>query len=479
MQRAALYIRVSTDDQVEYSPSAQKNSLIQFAKKNDMLVSDEHIFVDEGISGRKAEKRPGFMRMISTAKIKPKPFDVILVHKNDRFARNREDSVVYKSLLRKDCGIKVISITEQFEDDKFSIIMESMLEAMAEYYSLNLADEVKKGLTEKARRGERVGKAPYGYIMEEGKLLPHEEEFNIVRMIFDLFVSKNYTIAGLTSYLNENKFRTKRGSSWTSITLNYIIANPIYMGVNRYNYRKRGSGKPNPPEDWILTPSNNKPVIDEKTFNLAQKKLLNSRLFFKKDYNDRDLRSWLQRIIKCPKCGSSLTVSTSKQTYIFFRCAKANVKACDMKSTTSARILEKLVLKQIKMDIDNNNLLAERIHDKNQLSELDLLNNQLQKIQSQYELLKNAYLAQIDTIDEYKKNKEQLYKKENELINKIELLSSNEDKVLLDTLKIQAYYKILENETISNSEKNKILRSFVKKIDANLAKKELVIFYYF
>ena len=111
----------------------------------------------------KRKKGPAFLRMIATAKSKPRPFDVILVHKFDRFARSREDSVVYKSMLRKDCGIKVISITEQFEDDKFSIILEAMLEAMAEYYSLNLADEVKKGMFEKARRGEHIGKAPYGY----------------------------------------------------------------------------------------------------------------------------------------------------------------------------------------------------------------------------------------------------------------------------------------------------------------------------
>ena len=84
------------------------------------------------------------------AKSTPKPFDVILVHKFDRFARNREDSVVYKSLLRSELGIQVLSITENIGDDKMSVIIESMLEAMAEYYSLNLSDEVKKGMSEKA-----------------------------------------------------------------------------------------------------------------------------------------------------------------------------------------------------------------------------------------------------------------------------------------------------------------------------------------
>ena len=98
----AAYIRVSTDDQLEFSPDAQKHAIFQYAKKNDILINPEYIFVDEGISGRKVEKRPAFLRMIATAKSKPRPFDVILVHKFDRFARSREDSVVYKSMLRKD-----------------------------------------------------------------------------------------------------------------------------------------------------------------------------------------------------------------------------------------------------------------------------------------------------------------------------------------------------------------------------------------
>ena len=135
---AAAYIRVSTDDQLEFSLDAQIKALKEYAKRNDMIILKEHIYADEGISGKRADKRPAFMKMIATSKKKPRPFEVILVHKFDRFARSREDSVVYKSMLKRESGIRVISITEQMEDDKFSVILEAMLEAMAEYYSLNL-----------------------------------------------------------------------------------------------------------------------------------------------------------------------------------------------------------------------------------------------------------------------------------------------------------------------------------------------------
>ncbi|MBQ2297203.1 MAG: recombinase family protein, partial [Ruminiclostridium sp.] len=142
---AACYIRVSTEDQTEYSPEAQKRALEHYARQHGMVLSPDHIYIDAGISGRRAETRPAFMAMIAAAKQKPPPFSVILVHKFDRFARNREDSIVYKSMLRRQCGVQVVSITEHLEDDRMSLILEAMLEAMAEYYSLNLAEEVRKG----------------------------------------------------------------------------------------------------------------------------------------------------------------------------------------------------------------------------------------------------------------------------------------------------------------------------------------------
>ena len=187
---AAAYIRVSTDDQLEFSLDAQIKALKDYAKRNDMIILNEHIYADEGISGKRADKRPAFMKMIATSKKKPRPFDVILVHKFDRFARSREDSVVYKSMLKRESGIRVISITEQIEDDKFSVILEAMLEAMAEYYSLNLSDEVKKGMTEKATRGELQANPSFGYRAENNQLVIVEEEAKYVRFIFEKFANQ-------------------------------------------------------------------------------------------------------------------------------------------------------------------------------------------------------------------------------------------------------------------------------------------------
>ena len=189
MKTAAAYIRVSTEDQIEFSPDSQLKAIRKYAKEHDLILPEEFVFADEGISGRKTDKRVQFQRMIGTAKLKPKPFDVILLWKFSRFARNREDSIVYKSMLRKQCGIEVISISEQLTEDKTSILIEALIEAMDEYYSLNLAEEVKRGMSEKFSRGGVVSQPPFGYRMQDGIFFPDETAAPIVQMIFEDYLS--------------------------------------------------------------------------------------------------------------------------------------------------------------------------------------------------------------------------------------------------------------------------------------------------
>lgn len=110
----ALYVRVSTDDQTDLSPDAQRRLLLEYAKKNGIIVPSEFIF-SESVSGRHALKRPEFQRMIALAKQSSHPIDVILVWKFSRFARNQEESIVYKSMLKKD-NVEVVSVSEPLVD---------------------------------------------------------------------------------------------------------------------------------------------------------------------------------------------------------------------------------------------------------------------------------------------------------------------------------------------------------------------------
>ena len=180
MATAAAYIRVSTEDQIEFSPESQIKKIKEYAQYHNIHLPEDYIFMDEGISGRTAKKRPAFMKMIGLAKTKPKPFDVILVWKFSRFARNRQDSILYKSMLRKECEIDVVSITEQLSDDPTAILIEALLEAMDEYYSINLAEEVKRGMAEKFSRGGVVSAPPFGYTMGESRFEVEPDKAKIV-----------------------------------------------------------------------------------------------------------------------------------------------------------------------------------------------------------------------------------------------------------------------------------------------------------
>lgn len=485
MQIGAGYIRVSTEDQLEFSPDAQKRAIQEYAKKNQILLKDSFIFVDEGISGRKAEKRPSFMQMITMAKKKPRPFDVILVHKFDRFARNREDSVVYKSLLRKECGIKVISITEQLEDDKFSIILESMLEAMAEYYSLNLSDEVKKGMFEKARRGEHIGKAPYGYLLQNQKLIPHPYEFDIVKKIFDLYVNHGYSLTNISRYLNDSNFTTKQGGKWRNDTIKYILQNHFYTGITRYNYAKSNGSGINNPEDWILAPGKHLPAVSENLFQKAQtiiqtRSSLGINNAFQNNKTNQ-LHSWCQQLTVCAQCNKKLTLhSCNHGKYFSFTCRQSSSGLCSMHGSWSNKKLENLVIHTIKRDMYFPCILQinKKIY-KTSFSETAILSQRLKKIADKKELIKKAYLAEIDTLEEYKKNKQELEKEEASVSKQITIFKKNAlSSKPITTHFIQNFADLLTDESISIEEKNLIAKQFIKQIRFNFITKEIQIIYY-
>ena len=229
---AAAYIRVSTDDQIEFSPASQLNQLRIYTQNHQLLLLDSHIYMDEGISGRTAARRPAFLKMIAAARETPRPFDVILVWKYSRFARSRQDSIFYKSLLRRECGIDVISVTEPLSDDPTSILMEALLEAMDEYYSVNLGQEVRRGMQEKFKRGGVVSIPPFGYQVVEGHFVPDQVQAPYVSMIYQQFLAGS-TCPEIARFLNDSGIRTSRGNPFDGRAIRYILTNPFYIGILR------------------------------------------------------------------------------------------------------------------------------------------------------------------------------------------------------------------------------------------------------
>ncbi len=455
MIKAAAYIRVSTDEQTEFSPSAQKRAIFNYAQKNNITINKNNIYIDEGISGRTAQKRIAFMQMIADAKQKPQQFSIIIVHKFDRFARSREDSVVYKSLLKKECNIRVISVTEQFENDKFSIILEAMLEAMAEYYSLNLADEVKKGLFEKANRGEHIGRAPYGYTLQNKTLVPNEFEFLTVKRIFDLYTKYNFSYSQISNYLNTNNIPTKLGNKWRACTINYILSNHVYIGYTRYNYFPHSQKHPNLFENCIIKKSNHIPVIDEETFKIALKKQSLKNNFYSKSPK---IVSIIQNLVFCENCDKRLILKKSGNGY--YSCLCPNCK-----KSVSLLKAEKFVY-----NIINNSDIFYNPNNINNFNYNDSLyiKSALKNIDKKLNIIKKAYISGADTLEEYTGEKKRLLNLKKEYILKLKIQKSEPNNSF--TVK-----EILNNDTINIDLKNSIIQNFIKKICVNLDTKTFKI----
>ncbi len=480
MKTAALYIRVSTDEQVEYSPDAQKKALFDYAKRNRILVPSEYIFVDEGISGRKAEKRPAFMEMVRLAKKKPKPFDIILVHKFDRFSRSREDSVVYKSLLRKDCGIKVVSITEQLEDDKFSIILESMLEAMAEYYSLNLADEVKKGMTEKAKRGGLQTSASYGYeVKEQGTLTVVEHEAKIVRYIFDQYLNHDESFYRITKRVNEMGALTKKNKSFDNRGIEYILRNPVYIGKLRWTPTGRFK-RDFDSEEIMIADGKHEPIVSVDVFEAVQEKIRTRKKIYKPKQRPIDeCKHWLSGLIRCSSCSSTLVYTATKAPS--FQCRGYAGGRCKVSHSITVKRIEGAILSEFSKFISGKETKSYNIRTTSSVDlEIEALVKQLDKIYTKLERAKEAFLAGIDTLMEYKSNKELLQQEESSLRARIDELKSKKDKCNMDAFRerINVVYDMLVNDNVPMIEKQKSIRSIVSEIRFNKTNDTLEVDYY-
>lgn len=303
----ALYIRVSTDKQEELSPDAQKRLLLDYAEKHQITVKPEYIFMEKGISGRNAKKRPEFQRMISLAKSEPSPFQTILLWKFSRFARNQEESIVYKSMLRRQCGVNVISITEPIMDGPFGSLIERIIEWMDEYYSINLSGETIRGMTEKALRGGYQSAPPLGY-RAVGSGLPFlivEKEAEVVSYIFHQYTSCCKSPTAIARQLNEMKIHTKRGGIFDKRNITYILRNSFYIGQLNWN--------------GISSPGQHETFISNDIFQKAQK-LLDNTSASPKHRSVSACRHWLSGLVRCSVCGASLSYNHCR--YPYFCCWK-------------------------------------------------------------------------------------------------------------------------------------------------------------
>lgn len=445
MKKAVIYPRYSSDRQNEQSIAGQIEDCEIWAKNNDIEIVG--IYPDEALTGR-TDKRPNFQRMISDAKTGK--FDYILVWKMDRFARNRYDSAIYKSQLKK-YGVKVISVKENIADGPEGIILESVLEGMAEYYSANLSQNVLRGMHQNAAEGKHLGGTPpFGYKVDENKkYIIDENTAPIVRKIFEMYAD-GYTKSEIATSLNNSGYKSSQGRKFTKSSFNILLQNKKYIGI----YENMGTTIPG------AVPQ----IIDEALWDAVQNRLHQNKQA--PASNKTTINFYLTGKLFCGKCGSNMSgdsgTSHTKSTHYYYTCTnKKRKRGCDKKSVKKEwieQLVTDITINQVLTD-ENIEYISQRAFElyeaeRNDTTELDALNNSLRETQKAINNIMSAIEQGIITdttkqrlLDYEERKKSLLASIAKEEIKKPPLTQQH-IKFFLEDIKTQVYNSDEQIETI-------------------------------
>lgn len=456
---ACAYIRVSTDSQEEYSPDAQIRLLQEYAAANDLILTD--FYKDLGISGRKADKRPEFQNMIAEAKSKEHPYDVILVWKFSRFARNQEESIVYKSLLKKN-NVEVVSVSEPLPDGFIGELVERIFEWMDEYYSIRLSGEVKRGMTQKAMSGGYNGQPPIGYNKEKGSdTVPYPDPYyaDMVKSVYHMWAIEERSLIYIAAALNNQGYRTRRGNKWESRNIADMIQNPFYIGKIRWNYTENRARKLS--GETIIRDGKHEPIISDELWEQANRRyqLISATRSHAK--RETIYRHWLSGILKCPTCGSTLAYQSGKdhktgKCFPYFVCYRAVKGMCTTRNSISAAKAETAVISGLK-DIANDNLILHLSPVPQYHQDKNTYQLQRQMIEHKLQRAKDAYLAGVDSLSDYSHTKSILDAELERLRNVAVDIPVPEP---ITQEKVKSVYEFLEKSDIV-IEKSQVLHSVV------------------
>ena len=362
--RAVIYARFSSDNQRDESIDAQMRAIQEYARRNDILIVGE--YVDRARSAM-TDNRPEFLRMIADAK--KETFDVVLVHKLDRFARNRQDSIGYRMELKRH-NVSLVSVLEYLDDESpESLILESVLEAMAEYYSKNLAREVNKGMRENALKAMHTGGLPpLGYDVDPitRKLIINEAEAGAVRLIFQLFLEGN-GYGSIANELGKRGYRSKKGKVFSHNALHDILLNEKYAGVYVFNKAsskdidgKRNSHSYKDAEETIRIEGGVPAIISKEDFAAVQRKMA-SRKQVRAAHNAKEVYLLSGKIF-CGECGSAYLGNRkrsgrNKTLQVTYRCGGRKMKHNCLNKEIRREYIEAFVLEKLSEYVFDESLI--------------------------------------------------------------------------------------------------------------------------
>ena len=480
----AAYIRVSDERQDEYSPDSQLKKIREYAAKQGYMIPDEYVFYDDGISGRSVKKRNDFKRMISIAKEKTHPFEVIYVWKFSRFARNQEEAIVYKSLLAKN-KVSVVSVSEPIPEGHFGTLQERLIEWMDEFYSINLSGEVIRGMTEKASRGEPTCAPPFGYVMRDGRYYPDEQsgKANIVREVFTLYANgvKQREIALI---LAEKGIRTRYGKKPENRWVDYMLHNNCYIGKIRWtpDGTKAVSKRKLDNENIMVVDGLHKPIISMELWNKVQKMLDEQKKAYPKHARkSQPVDYMLKGLVRCSACGATLAAGgvSGKAKTRCLQCCNYSRGSCRTSHSITIPRIEAAFKQGLREILKTKQFTMAPVKPPKQSDPNTIDYDKLIAVEERrLERAKQAYLAEIDTIEQYAQNKK-------EITERIQDLITRRDKHLIKEIDIDVFAKkvasvadFIERDDVTDAAKNEALHTIIEKIIYEKAKGNLAIYFH-
>lgn len=480
----SAYVRVSDERQDEYSPDSQLKKIREYAEKEGYIIPDEYVFYDDGISGKSVRKRASFNQMIALAKEKDHPFDRIYVWKFSRFARNQEESMVYKNLLQKK-GVTVKSVSEPIPEGHFGTLIERIIEWMDEFYLVNLGVEVTRGMTEKVSRGEPVTFAPFGYINTEKTYLPDEEggTASVVREIFERYANgeKQREIA---ISLGQRGVRTKRGNPPDNRFVDYILRNPVYINKNRWtpDGSKAVHNRDFYNENIMIVDGNWQPLITMELWDKVQDMLdAQKKAYTKYAKRQQFIQFKLKGLVRCSACGGTLAMSSAvsgKSKIRTLQCCNYAKGRCTTSHSVTIPKIEKALFQGLQQAVEDKQFTITPTPKKN----ADLPSVDYDKLiaieERKLERAKQSYLAEVDTLEQYKENKVEITKR-------IDDLKARRDKEVYKKIdvndfakKVSGIVEFCKRDDVTESAKNEALHTIIEKIVYEKAEGNLAIYFH-
>ena len=368
-------------------------------------------FVDRGASAKSAD-RPQLQAMLEYVRENADRIDYVIVHKVDRLARNRGDDIDIMRALRE-CGVQLVSASESIDDTPAGMLLHGIMSSIAEFYSQNLATEVKKGMGEKVKNGGTIGRAPIGYMnvrrvddkgREERTVVLDPERAPLIKIAFEEYATGNWTVAELAEHLAACGLTTRStpkipSTPITLKTLHKVLVNPYYKGVVVYK--------------GIQHEGSHEPIVSIETWDKVQN-ILASRI-----NGERTVKHphFLKSSVYCAECGSRLMVSNEKKkngdVYPYFVCAgrhSKRVKDCKMKAVlidVVEKKIEQIYLRQYLEEYLQAIILKER---EKFNSELDGLNRTKISLEHKRQKLLEAHYSDAIPLDLMKSEQKKIAK---------------------------------------------------------------------